>query len=294
MPSKKVSETKAKPSKKPAKTPVSKVTRTRKPVAEEIEVSSSRRNVLAASKVEKISTLKKTVETSSKQEKPSKKDGLSIDIYDTKGLVSGKTDLPSEIFGVTGAPQLLSQAIRVYLANQRASSAHTKTRGEVTGSTRKIYRQKGTGRARHGAITAPIFVGGGIVHGPRTHSFSRQLSQKMRRKALFAALSQKYQDKELVVVDTFEKLPMKTKEMVKALSKLPIAVRKKRIGEILFVLPNQINSVSKAARNIKGITVDMAQNLNTYEVLRHTYIVLMKDSIGRLSEVFLKGSKNEN
>src|SRR5207248_616028 len=96
---------------------------------------------------------------------------------------SGKVSLPKEIFAETVNKKLLAQAVRVYLANKRQGNASTKTRGEVEGSTRKIYRQKGTGNARHGSIRAPIFVKGGIVHGPRPRDFSLGLSKKMRRKA---------------------------------------------------------------------------------------------------------------
>src|SRR5581483_3879222 len=124
---------------------------------------------------------------------------LSASVYDLKGKAIGRVTLPSEVFGVEENPHLLAQAVRVYLANQRQGTVSTKTRGEVQGSTRKIYRQKGTGRARHGGIRAPIFVHGGIVFGPKPREFSLSMPQKMRRLALFTALSGKVKDGELKI-----------------------------------------------------------------------------------------------
>src|SRR6266404_5428662 len=122
---------------------------------------------------------------------------VSVAVVGIDGKVSGKVSLPGEMFGEKVNKALLAQAVRVYLANQRQGNASTKTRGEVDGSTAKIYRQKGTGRARHGSKRAPIFVKGGIVFGPKPRDFSLSLPQKMKRKALFSALSAKVKDKEV-------------------------------------------------------------------------------------------------
>ena len=107
--------------------------------------------------------------------------GLTVDVYDTRGKVVEKMHLPKDIFGVDVNQQLIAQAVRVYLANKRQGTVSTKTRGEVTGSTRKIYRQKGTGRARHGSIRAPIFVHGGLVFGPKPRDYSMKFPKKMRK-----------------------------------------------------------------------------------------------------------------
>src|SRR5258708_225116 len=134
-------------------------------------------------------SVKEEVSVSKKTEK--KYTPVSVDVIGVDGKVSGKVSLPGEMFGEKVNKTLLAQAVRVYLANQRQGNASTKTRGEVDGSTAKIYRQKGTGRARHGSKRAPIFVKGGLVFGPKPRDFSLALPQKMKRKALFGALSAK-------------------------------------------------------------------------------------------------------
>src|SRR3989344_6029979 len=129
--------------------------------------------------------------------KTTKKGSLFAPVYDLKGAKSGTLALPKEVFGTKVNNSLMAQAVRVYLANQRQGNATTKTRGEVQGSSKKIYRQKGTGRARHGSLRAPIFVKGGIVFGPKPRDFSLDLPKKMKRKALFSSLSAKAADSEV-------------------------------------------------------------------------------------------------
>jgi large subunit ribosomal protein L4 len=126
---------------------------------------------------------------------------LTVDMYDAAGKVTGSVSLPEEVFGAKINKRLIAQAVRIYLANQREGSASTKSRGEVQGSTRKIYRQKGTGRARHGGVRAPIFVHGGIAHGPKPRDFSLKMPQKMKRAALFATLSLKAQTNAVRVIE---------------------------------------------------------------------------------------------
>src|SRR3989344_7875158 len=148
--------------------------------------------------------VEKTVETPVVAKSLAK--GLKADVFDLSGKVTTTVTLPEYLFGAKVNRPLMAQAVRVYLANQRAGTQSTKTRGEVDGSTRKIYRQKGTGRARHGGIRAPIFVGGGIAHGPKPHDFSRELPQKMRRAALFSALSGKLKDGEVKIMKNLDKI----------------------------------------------------------------------------------------
>lgn len=220
-----------------------------------------------------------------KKEKVNK--GISIKVFGKDGKETGSVELPSELFDAKVNPKLMAQAVRVYLANQREGSASTKTRGEVRGSTRKIYRQKGTGRARHGAITAPIFVGGGIVFGPKPRDYSLKFPQKMKRAALSSALTVKRANNEVVLVDNISDIEPKTKAFNSILKSLKLS-DKKRISKILFVLPNKIENLEKAARNIEDLTVEKAQNLNTYEVLVNKYILLMKDSVEVLRKNFVR------
>lgn len=208
---------------------------------------------------------------------------LKINVVDTEGKEAGSITLPEAVFGAKVNKALMSQAVRVYLANQRLGTASTKTRGEVDGSTRKIYRQKGTGRARHGGIRAPIFVKGGIAHGPKPHDFGLSLPTKMKRAALFSALSAQMKNGNVVVVAGLEKVGAKTKPMASALTKVAG-------GSAVVVMPEVVESVFKSARNIQGITLTPAAQLNTYVVLQAKKLVFMKDAIESLEKTFVTSS----
>ncbi len=223
-----------------------------------------------------------------------KKGDLAIDVFDTKGNVSESMTLPKDMFGVKVNKALLAQAVRVYLANQRVGSHSTKTRGEVTGSTRKIYRQKGTGRARHGAVSAPIFVHGGVAHGPKPVDYSLSLSQPMKRLALFSALSAASEDKGLTVLAGLEKLTPKTKTIVKLLEKLSLVGEKKGKHEVLFVKPEDSENMERAVRNIAGVTTIRANQLNAYDVLVSKHIVFAKEAVDLFISHFSKKEKKEN
>lgn len=215
---------------------------------------------------------------------------LTIDVFDTKGKVVKKMQLSKEIFGAEVNKKLLAQASRVYLANQRKASASTKTRGEVSGSTRKIYRQKGTGRARHGGIRAPIFVHGGVAHGPKPHDYSLTLPKKMKKQALFCALSASYKQNGIKVVDGLQKITPKTKVMVKILKNLSLDPNNKQ--DILFVVTKEFGDAQKAARNIAGVDILQARQLNTYEVLRHDVLVFPQEAVSEFTNHFLREEKN--
>ena len=214
--------------------------------------------------------------------------GLSIPVYSVKGLKSGTMTLPKEIFGVNVNEKLLAQAVRVYLSNQRLGTASTKTRGEVRGSSRKIYRQKGTGRARHGSIRAPIFVKGGLAFGPRPRDFELSLPKKMKKAALFSALSAKLKIGEVKVVQGFEKIEPKTKIVADSLKKLKNGKKK-----TLLVTAGEAKNLYRAGRNIEGVQVLSANMLNAYSVLNNRSIIFMKESIETLKESFLKKEDNE-
>lgn len=208
--------------------------------------------------------------------------GVSIPVLGTDGKPTGKMTLPAELFAAKINKTLLAQAVRVYLANQRQGSAATKTRGKVEGSTRKIYRQKGTGRARHGAIRAPIFVGGGIVFGPTPRDYHLDLPKKMKRAALASALTDAFQNGKIIVVDGLSGLAPKTKIMGKAFS--DVGVRE----SILLVVSKGAHGVVRAARNIADVDILPAQNLYAYSVLMHQKVVFMKEAIDLLKETFTK------
>ncbi len=209
----------------------------------------------------------------------------SMKLVDLAGKDAGAMQLPSEIFAAEINNALIAQAIRVFLANQREGSASTKTRGEVRGSTRKIYRQKGTGRARHGGIRAPIFVGGGIVFGPHPRDYSLKLSKKMKKKALFSALSARNAEHALTIVAGAEKMSPKTKEAAKTFANLSVADKKR----VLFVVSDTAESVKKSTRNLPYITILPYAQLNTYDVVSAHAIVFMQEAAVKLEGHFLKG-----
>lgn len=211
---------------------------------------------------------KKTIE-------PDATKGIRVSVLGLDGKTAGSVTLPAQYFGQKPNSQLMAQAVRVFLANQRTGHASTKTRGEVEGSTRKIYKQKGTGKARHGAIRAPIFVGGGIVFGPRPRDYSLSLPQKMKRVALASALTQQFGNQNVIVVSGLSDVT-KTKTVAQALTALG-ATRK-----TLLVTAKKSASAARAGRNIEGVDILPVSDLNTYSVLMHGKVVFMKEAIGEL------------
>ncbi len=211
----------------------------------------------------------------------------SIAVLDVEGKKKGTVTLPSELFDVKINKALLAQAVRVYLSNQRKGSASTKTRGQVEGSTRKIYKQKGTGRARHGAIRAPIFVGGGIVFGPSPRDYSLALPKKMRRAALTSALTSQFQSGNVSVVDGLADLPVKTNVMAKALSLVSGPGVKAAPQRMLLVVPNDAENVILSSRNIASVDCMRADQLHTYDVLVHR-LVFMKEALGLLKKTYIR------
>jgi large subunit ribosomal protein L4 len=226
--------------------------------------------------------------TTATKEPASKIQGLKVKVYDLEGKEVESMTLPTEIFGVEVNEKLLAQAVRVHLSNARQGTVSTKTRGEVDGSTRKIYRQKGTGRARHGGIRAPIFVHGGIVFGPKPRDYSATLPKKMKKAALFAALSAKVQDGGLKIVAGLEKVEAKTKNFATVIEKLGLNNKNKKI---LVITNGDIAVIKRAGRNITGINITAATRLNAYDVLNNKNLILMKDSVEELKKHFLKGDK---
>ena len=239
---------------------------------------------MAEAKTKKV-VAKKTApkkEAAPKAEKTEKKAvSLTVDIFDTVGKSAGTVTLPEALFGAKVNPVLMAQAVRVYLVNQRQGTVSTKTRGEVDGSTRKIYRQKGTGRARHGGIRAPIFVKGGVAHGPKPKDYNLSLSKNMKKAAFASALTAKLHGNGIKVVTGVEKLGMKTKSFAEAFAKWGLDEKKR---SALVVLPKDSKEMYKGMRNLAGVDVTTAARLNTFEVLKYKTVVLLKDTV----DVFAK------
>lgn len=205
-----------------------------------------------------------------------------VDVYATTGLAAGKIILPEAIFAAKVRPTLMAQATRVYLSNQRHAQPQARTRGDVSGSGKKIWAQKGTGRARHGDQYAPIFVGGGVAHGPvGNENHKLKMSVQMRHQALYSALTSKLKAGELVVVNGLAKIEPKTGPLVKILGKLKI----KASAKTTIILPKVLPNLSRAAGNIAGLRLLPVDSLNTYEVLNGGQLIFMKEAVERLKSL---------
>jgi large subunit ribosomal protein L4 len=213
-----------------------------------------------------------------KAKKVADKANLKADVYNLKGEVSGKFELPEELFGAKINKALLSQAIRVYQNNQAGHHGHTKTRGEVSISTRKIYKQKGTGGARHGAKSAPIFVGGGVAFGPRDRKVVLDLPKKMQKAALISALSSKVLESQVCVIDGLETANGKTKQMAELFAKLGT----KKMCLVAAQTKDEMANVFRASANLKGITFEIADNLSVLKVLHTDKLFFTSDAITKL------------
>ncbi|NBV77459.1 50S ribosomal protein L4 [bacterium] len=204
---------------------------------------------------------------------------MKTDIYTAAGKKKGSIELPENIFGVAWNDSLMHQVVTSMQDNARKPVAHVKDRGEVRGGGRKPWRQKGTGRARHGSSRSPIWVGGGITHGPRKEKqFSRSIPGKMRAKALFMALSKKLADGEVVFVDSFGCDKPKTSVAQKALVAIGKAgfekLNTKKKNAALVALAEPTEATKKSFRNLGHVDTTDVRALNPVAVLSHTYLVI--------------------
>jgi len=213
----------------------------------------------------------------------SKKSELVINLYDLSGKLAGSLPVDGDLFMAKKNPSLVAQAVKVYLSNQRKSHSKVKTRGEVAGSTRKIWRQKGTGRARHGSLTAPIFVGGGIVHGPTgQENWKLTISKKMKRAALCSVISDYFSKGKVCAISDLAKIEPKTKKAESLIKALAGSEKNLLEGKkVLFVVDKISDKIKMAFGNLrgKGVMVETFSGLNTYLVLRSSYIVFDKKTL---------------
>jgi large subunit ribosomal protein L4 len=193
---------------------------------------------------------------------------MKVSVLSMAGNEVGTIDLPGTIFEANINRDLMHQALVRQMANARRGTHKTKTRSEVNRTTAKWYRQKGTGRARHGSKRAPIFVGGGVAHGPRPRSYVKDMPRKMRRAALCSALSTKAGNGDIVVVDKLEMERPKTKEMASVLSQLTGS------RSVLLLIGDWDDNVVKSARNLRDVTALRASYLNIRDLLGHSKIVM--------------------
>ncbi|MDO8608958.1 MAG: 50S ribosomal protein L4 [bacterium] len=205
-------------------------------------------------------------------------------VFDIFGKEEKSLELPKEIFDIKTDLKLISQYIRVFLTNQRQGNASTKTRGEVMGSTRKIYRQKGTGNARHGDIKAPIFVGGGIVGGPRTHDYNLKMNKKQKQIAFYSALTLKFKEQNIFGLQLGTIKDLKTKIIAQFLKTV-----KADNGSVIFVLPKlERNNFVLSARNLKKVSLCDVSTLNPYEIVKTNKLFFVDDALLIMSKKFSK------
>lgn len=209
---------------------------------------------------------------------------MNVKIYNQTGEEIGQARLPKEIFEVKINPDLVHQVVVSQLANRRQGTAHTKDRGEVRGGGRKPWRQKGTGRARHGSIRSPLWVGGGVTFGPRNEKiYKKIIPKKMRHNALLMVLSGKVKNNLVLVLDNLKIQEAKTKQMAGVLEKLPCYGK-----STLIALPTMDRNIILAARNIPQLETIQAKDLNALDLLSFQYLVMPKESIKAVEKVFAK------
>jgi large subunit ribosomal protein L4 len=196
----------------------------------------------------------------------------TVDVIDIKGKKVSQTDLPDEIFNVPVNGPVLHQVVKAQLAARRSGTACVKNRSDVTGSSHKLYRQKGTGRARKGNIKSPVLRGGGVVFGPHPRSYEQKVPKKVRKLALKMALSCKLNDNELMVLDRFDLSQIKTKDFVSAVQTL-------EAPKALIVTVEKNTNLELSSRNVPGVKVIRCEGLNVYDILKCDKLILLEEAV---------------
>ncbi len=205
---------------------------------------------------------------------------METQIYNQKGKSVGKLSLPESIFGLPWNGDLVHQVVTAMQANARTPVAHTKTRGEVSGGGRKPWKQKGTGRARHGSSRSPIWKGGGVTHGPRNEkSYDQKINKKMKAKALYTVLSEKLRKGQLMFVEDLTLKNIKTKDAVAVIKDLSsVSGFEKIIGgkkpNTYITVPAKGDTLKKSFANIPTVEIDEVRNMNPVDLLAYRYIVI--------------------
>lgn len=205
-----------------------------------------------------------------------------VDVYNMKGETVGQIELNDEIFGIDVNKNAMHIAVQNHLANRRQGTHSAKTRSEVRGGGAKPWRQKGTGRARHGSIRSAQWVKGGIVFGPKPRDYSYTLPKKLKRLALKSALSSKVADNDILVLDQLNFDNIKTKQMVSVLNSLNVD------KSALIVLEGKNENVEKSARNIPGVKTALVNTINVFDILKHDKFIITKDAVEKVEEVYAR------
>ena len=203
----------------------------------------------------------------------------NVSVFNMEGKEVGTIELNDAVFGVEINENLVHQAVVLQLANNRQGTQKAKTRSEVSGGGRKPWRQKGTGHARQGSTRAPQWTGGGMVFAPVPRDYSFKLNKKEKRAALKSVLTSRVQENKIVVLDELKLDAVRTKDFVKVMSNL-------KVENALVVTAAQDNNVVLSARNVPGVETSVAANINVYDVLNHKTLVVTKDAVASIEEVF--------
>ncbi len=210
---------------------------------------------------------------------------METTLYNQKGKEAGKISIPESVFGVSWNADLVHQVVASMMTSARDPIAHTKTRGEVRGGGKKPWQQKGTGQARHGSTRSPIWVGGGVAHGPRKDkNFDRKINRKMKAKALFTILSKKFRDGEVLFVDGVSFDTPKSKEARETLSNLGSikgfeALSTKRKNAAYIATDKKDINVEKSFGNFSNIAVEELRNVNPLTMMKYKYLVITNPAL---------------
>lgn len=203
-----------------------------------------------------------------------------VEVQNIEGKPVAQMELPDEVFNVPVKSHVLHDVVTMQLANRRSANPKVKHRGDVAGSTRKLYKQKGTGRARRGDIKSPLLRGGGVIFGPDGRTYAHLLPKKVRQLALKMAISSKLQEKALVVLDGFDLAEIKTKAFVAAMQAL-------QLKSALIVTETKNDTLERSSRNVPAIKVLRSEGLNVYDILKYDTLVLLQPAVktieGRLT-----------
>ena len=213
---------------------------------------------------------------------------MEAPLYNQQGENIGTIALPNKLFGVRWNPDVVKQVVLALQANRRHGPAHTKGRGDVRGGGKKPWRQKGTGRARHGSIRSPIWVGGGVTHGPsKEKNYTQKINKQVKRKALAMVLTKKLKDEEIIFIDQFAISDAKTKQASTILKQFRTTSGVERLGVrggkafVFLDEPNQI--LIRAFRNLPFVDIEEARNMNVEKALLPKYVIMTKNAVGKIT-----------
>lgn len=208
-------------------------------------------------------------------------------VLDLASQEVGEIELPDTVFGVPLNEPLVHEAVRSFLANRRAGTSATKTRGDVSGAGRKLWKQKGTGRARIASLRSPLWKGGGNVHGPQPRDWSYNLPKKMRKRAMCAAISERLREGNLVIVNDWKLDAPKTKDLIKTLGSLKLS------GKTLIVDSLKNTNLMLASRNVQTAKVVNSYGVNIYDLVNHQKLVLTPKTVEELTDILRPRAKDD-